>query len=96
MHEVLENKRRAKLKKRVAFKEKWRKRLFLKPKPPKWCIEDEQDVRGKVIFVRMKRSGVSRSVEFTLDGEVYRWSGTRMFGGWIKGWSHNMKVRKGR
>lgn len=96
VHEVLENKRRAKVKKWAAFKQKWRKRLFLKPKPPKWCIEDEQEVCGKVILVRMKRSGVARSVEFELGGEVYRWSGTRMFGGIIKGWSHNLKVRIGR
>lgn len=95
VHEVLENKRRAKAKKSTASRDKWRRRLWLKPKPPKWCLEDEKDVCGKVVLVRMKRVGMSRSVEFEVDGEVYRWSGTRIFGGRVKGWSHNLKVRTG-
>lgn len=95
VHEVLENKRRTEFKKKVERKAKWRKRFCMGPKPPKGVVEDEQEVEGKVELVKLHRAGLSRAVEFEVDGEQYRWSGTRTLGGGmkVKGWSHNMKVR---
>jgi hypothetical protein len=92
VHEVLDNMRRRQVARGIKFKSKWK--FNLGGKNAKGPLEEEQEIQGKVILVRMKRVGLSRSVEFELDGVVYRWSGTRKFGkvGAIKGWSHSLKV----
>ncbi|KAL4922786.1 hypothetical protein BDW62DRAFT_2952 [Aspergillus aurantiobrunneus] len=60
---------------------------------------EEKVVQGRVVMVKMQRVGLfSRRVEWEVDGERYRWSGTRMFGnrfrfmGKVKGWSHSVKL----
>lgn len=97
VHEVLENKKRVKMKRKAARKAKWRKAFGLKPKPPKEALQEEQEVHGKVVLVEMRRRGLfSRSFEWELEGVQYRWSGTRMFSRGqmkgLKGWTHDLKV----
>ncbi|OAX82859.1 hypothetical protein ACJ72_02788 [Emergomyces africanus] len=94
--EILKNEERRKNAKSYAFKEKMRKFSRRVSKPPKAPLEDELPVSGKVILVRMHRSGLSRKVEFEVEGKRYRWSGTRKFAtGFmkgVKGWSHCLKL----
>ncbi|OJD19534.1 hypothetical protein AJ78_00505 [Emergomyces pasteurianus Ep9510] len=94
--EILKNEERRKNAKSYAFREKMRKFFRRDSKPPKKPLENEQPVSGKVILVRMHRSGLSRKVEFEVEGRRYRWSGTRKFAtGFmkgVKGWSHCLKL----
>jgi hypothetical protein len=97
VREVLENKKRAKAKKKAARKAKCRKIFGLKPKPPKEPLEEEQQVLGKVVLVEMRKQGLfTRKFEWEVDGVQYRWSGTRMFATGrmkgVKGWTHDLKV----
>ncbi|EEQ88285.1 hypothetical protein RJZ56_000446 [Blastomyces dermatitidis] len=94
--EILKNKDRRRKAKSYARKEKLRKFFCRGSKPPKEPLKDEEPVSGKVILVRMHRSGLSRKVEFEIEGTRYRWSGTRRFAtGFmkgVKGWSHCLKL----
>ncbi|KAJ6060181.1 hypothetical protein N7444_002035 [Penicillium canescens] len=100
VREVLENEARAKAKRKAARKAKCRMVFGLKPKPPKEPLEDEKEVLGKVVVVEMRRGGLfTRKFDWEVDGEQYRWSGTRMFSTGpmkgVKGWTHDLKlVRK--
>lgn len=97
VHEVLENEKRAKAKRKAARKAKWRKIFGLKPKSPKEPLEEEKEVLGKVVLVEMRRTGLfTRKFEWEVDGVRYRWSGTRKFAsGWmkgVKGCTHDLKA----
>ncbi|KKZ66703.1 hypothetical protein EMCG_07618 [[Emmonsia] crescens] len=84
--EILKNEERRKKAKCYARKEKVRKLFCRGSKPPKEPLEDEQPISGKVILVRLHRSGLSRKIEFEVEGTRYRWSGTRRFAtGFMKG-----------
>ncbi|KAJ6063542.1 hypothetical protein N7499_012222 [Penicillium canescens] len=98
VREVLENEARAKAKRKAARKAKCRMVFGLKPKPPKEPLEDEKEVLGKVVVVEMRRGGLfTRKFDWEVDGEQYRWSGTRMFSTGpmkgVKGWTHDLKGR---
>ncbi|KAL2871027.1 uncharacterized protein BJX67DRAFT_377637 [Aspergillus lucknowensis] len=95
VQEVVENERRRRERRKAERKNKWRKRFGKEPKAIE--VEEEKEVRGKVVLVRMQRMGfLSRRVEFEVEGVRYRWSGTRMFAtgsmAGVKGWSHCMKL----
>lgn len=95
--EVLENERRVRERKFYHFKQKMRRFFRMKETPPKKPLEDEQEVQGYVMVVKMRRVGIfQRSLTFDLGGRRYRWSGTRRFlpgwASWGKGLSHDFKV----
>ncbi|KAF7554372.1 hypothetical protein G7Z17_g2974 [Cylindrodendrum hubeiense] len=95
--EVLENKRRVKERKSYERKQRTRKRFRMKEKPPKKELEDEKDVTGLVMTLKMKRvSFLKRTLKWELEGQEYQWKGTRAFlpsgvRGW-KGISHDLKL----
>lgn len=103
VHEVLQNERRVRMRKHYEFKQKFRRFFRMKPTPPKKELEDEQEVQGSVMKLRMRRLALfHRSLSFELDGHTYRWSGTRRYlkkgpGLWKRSkWiSHDFKVRRG-
>ncbi|KAL4993514.1 hypothetical protein BDV10DRAFT_178976 [Aspergillus recurvatus] len=95
VQEVLDNERLRRERRKAERKNKWRKR-FRKAEIPAE-VDEEKEVRGKLVMLRMQRTGLfTRSIEWELDGVRYRWSGTRMFAiGFmkgVKGWSHSMKL----
>ncbi|OJD28085.1 hypothetical protein ACJ73_00512 [Blastomyces percursus] len=94
--EILRNNYRRRKAKSYARKDKLRKFCCRRSKPPKEPLEDEQSVSGKVILVHIHRSGLSRKVEFEVEGTRYRWSGTRIFATsfmkGVKGSSHCLKL----
>ncbi|KAI9370455.1 hypothetical protein BJX61DRAFT_544583 [Aspergillus egyptiacus] len=94
VQEVLDNEARRKQRRKLERKNKWRRAFGKEPRPVE--VEKEKAVEGKVVLIRMQRTGLSRRVEWELDGVRYRWSGTRMFAPGIvrriKGLSHSMKL----
>jgi hypothetical protein len=93
VQQIVENKRRAKARRKEARRQKWRKFFGMKPSEPKVPLEDDQEVTGKVIVVRMQRRPcMGRKIFWELDGVPYRWSGTRQFSKSPVGLSHNLKV----
>ncbi|KAL2186134.1 hypothetical protein L209DRAFT_688301 [Thermothelomyces heterothallicus CBS 203.75] len=97
MAEVLQNKERAKKRKKYERKQKLRKFFCQGEKPPPEPLEDPQEVRGLVAIFEMKRSGfLGRALEWDLGGQRYQWKGTRRFQTgpfWgLKGVSHDFKL----
>ncbi|VUC24648.1 unnamed protein product [Clonostachys rosea] len=86
---VLKNKRRVAA--RNCHRRKTRMRgWFGKPeKPPKKPLEDEEAVEGLVMEFRMHRPRfITRTLSYELNGEKYRWSGTRRF---LPSWAKRFK-----
>lgn len=97
VHEIMENKRRKKEQRKYRTAQKFRKWFCMGPTPPKKELEEQQEVKGLVFPVKMKRSGfLKRTLKWELGGRSYRWTGTRRFrSGRTKGWkgiSHDFKV----
>ncbi|CAG9949420.1 unnamed protein product [Clonostachys rosea f. rosea IK726] len=94
---VLKNKRRVSARKWHRRKTKMRGWFGKPEKPPKKPLEDEEEVEGLVMEFRMHRPRfITRALSFELNGEKYRWSGTRRFlPNWakrFKGISHDFKL----
>ncbi|KAH8688476.1 hypothetical protein BGZ61DRAFT_353317 [Ilyonectria robusta] len=97
VEEVLQNKRRIRERKWYQTKQKFRKWFCMAPTPPKKPLEDTQEVQGLVMPLRMRKPDfLTRSLQFTIGGETYTWSGTRRFlPKWSKRWkgvSHDLKL----
>ncbi|KAL4975140.1 hypothetical protein BDW66DRAFT_76184 [Aspergillus desertorum] len=95
IQEVLENERLRRERRKAEWKNKWRKRFGKEEKPVD--VDEEKEVKGKVVMFRMQRKGLfTRCIEWKFEGVRYRWSGTRMFATGamkgVKGWSHSMKL----
>lgn len=100
--EVLRNEARVRARKKVRFgKRAWKflgaRKKAQAAREEEEGLEEEKEVLGLVMLVKMRRKGVwSRTAEWEVDGVGYRWSGTRRFmTGWmkgVKGWSHDLKV----
>jgi hypothetical protein len=97
VREILENKARAKAKRKAVIDAIIGKILWWKPNPPMEPLEDEQEVLGEVVVVKVRKGFFTRNFDWELDGVQYRWSGTRMFSTGlmkgVKGWTHDLKVR---
>jgi hypothetical protein len=69
----------------------------MKPTPPKKPLEEEHEVKGLVMALRMYRPrGLGRTLKWEIGGQEYTWKGTRIFlrdrlKKW-KGISHDFKV----
>jgi hypothetical protein len=97
MEQELKNKERRKAKKGYARKQKWRKWFCMGPSPPKKPLEEEEEVTGLIMPVRMFRpKGLGRTLKWEINGNEYMWKGTRTFlpNGVkkMKGISHDFKV----
>jgi hypothetical protein len=97
--EELENERRRKAAKKLKTKNKFRRAFGARAKDATEDLE-EKPVLGRKMVIHVRRSSVfNRRVEWELNGEVYRWTGTRMFSTSFmkgaKGWSHSLKVGLG-